>query len=39
MTEQEKPADAKLMFVAGILAGSLKDLKGYLVAQEERERR
>jgi len=27
MAEQEKPADGELMFAAGMLAGSLNDLK------------
>ena len=32
---REKPADGEIMFAAGILAGSLNDLKGYSVAQEQ----
>jgi len=34
MTEQKKPADGELMFSAGILAGSLNQLKSS-VAQDQ----
>jgi len=37
MTKQEKPADGELIFAAGILAGSINQLKGS-VAQEQVER-
>lgn len=32
-SEQKKPLDGELMFAAGILAGSLDNLKGHTVAQ------